>query len=73
MFGFTVTRWVDADSGEQAELKAIEALKKEPRFDFPPELRDHRSRVTFEEVTPDKSINVPEVLPGAAWFPMDSG
>jgi hypothetical protein len=72
MFGFATTRWVEANSSEEAELKAIEALKKEPRFDFPPELRDPRSRVLFEEVTPVEPIDVPDVLPGLAWFPMDS-
>ena len=72
MFGFYVTRWVEAESEEVAELKAIEALKREPRFDFPPELRDPRSRVTFEEITPVEPDDVPEVLPGMTWYPMET-
>ena len=69
--GFYTTRWVEATDPAGAELRAIELLKKEPRFDFPLELRSPRARVSFEEVVPVDPDDVPEVVPGVAWYPME--
>lgn len=48
--GFYATRFVDADSAEDAEMLALDVLRGEEVFRFPPEQRTEDAKVFFEEI-----------------------
>ena len=71
--GFFVTRFVEADSVEQAEQNALLLLRSEPKL-APPEgyKPSGRARVFFEEISEVRPEEVPDPQPGIAFYPMES-
>lgn len=70
--GFYATRFVEADSREQAELSALELLRHAPELDVAPEFRTQDTKVYFEEI--DEVLVEPEQESGAGftYFTMGS-
>src|SRR3546814_7547538 len=50
LVGFYTTRFVEADSPEQAEIMAIELLRNDPSLDVSSEHRTQRAKVFFEDI-----------------------
>lgn len=50
LIGFYTTRYVEADSPEQAELLAVEQLRNDPDLEVPSEYRTQDARVFLEEI-----------------------
>lgn len=48
--GFYTTRFVNADSPEQAEMLALDLLRGEEFFNIPAEKRSEDAKVFFEEI-----------------------
>lgn len=48
--GFYTTRFVEADSPEQAEAFAVELLRNDSDLDVPPEHRTQDAKVHFEDI-----------------------
>ena len=71
--GFFVTRFVEADSAEQAEQKALLLLRSEPKL-APPEgsTPTGLARVFFDEISEVRPEAVPDPQPGIAFYPMES-
>lgn len=69
--GFFVTRFVEADSADQAEQKALLLLRSEPKL-TPPEgyLPSSEARVFFEEITEVERGEVPDPQPGFVFHSM---
>ncbi len=60
--GFYTTRYVDADDVDDAELKAVDRLREDPKLQLAPEHRTKDAKVfveTIEEV-PDDTPRVPD-------------
>src|SRR3546814_4101780 len=49
LVGFYTTRFVEADSPEQAEIMAIELLRNDPSLDVSSEHRTQSAKVFFED------------------------
>src|SRR3546814_18078626 len=50
LVGFYTTRFVEADSPEQAEIMAIELLRNDPSLDVSSEHRTQSAKVFFEDI-----------------------
>jgi hypothetical protein len=66
--GFFTTRWVEADSEDEAELACLDSLRRDPIFELPAgHPRPPEAKVYVEEIT-----EVPELQQnggsGATWF-----
>jgi hypothetical protein len=74
LLGFFTTRFVRAETPEQAELLALEMLRADPQLDVPPSRRTKDTRVYFEKIEEIDSIpdDVTEPGTGYAFFPMGS-
>ena len=48
--GFYTTRFVDAQSPEQAEMLAVDLLRDDEDLEVPPEHRSQDARVYFEKI-----------------------
>lgn len=48
--GFYTTRYIEADSPEQAELLAVEVLRNDPDLEVPSEYQAQDARVFLEEI-----------------------
>ena len=74
LFGFYTTRFVRADTAEQAELLALETLRADPKLDVPPAKRTKDTMVYFKEI--EEISAIPEGVDGSgtgyAFFPMGS-
>jgi hypothetical protein len=59
--GFYTTRFVEADTPEQAELMAVESLRADPDLEVAPKHRTGEARVYFEEIheVPDETERKP--------------
>jgi len=59
--GFYTTRFVEADSPEQAELLAVELLRNDPDLEVAPKYRTPEARVIFEDIdeVPAETKRVP--------------
>ncbi|MBU1384890.1 MAG: hypothetical protein KKG14_13970 [Alphaproteobacteria bacterium] len=69
LVGFFVIRCVEAETEEEAEAKALAALKQEPMFDLGGAAKPKDARVYFNEIV---EIDEPLAqLPGATWFEME--
>ena len=73
LYGFYTTRWVEADSAEEAEILALEMLKGEQTFQVKsPKLREQsKAKVYFEEIVPVRVTKQKRINAGAAWFEME--
>jgi hypothetical protein len=73
LVGFFVTRFVEADSVEQAEQNALLLLRAEPKLAPPAGYTPTgKARVFFEEISEVEAGDVPEPQPGIAFYPMNS-
>jgi hypothetical protein len=73
LFGFYVTRFVEAASPADAESRALEALHTEPKLAPPAGYEPSGiARVCFEEIVELHPEQVPAQQPGFVWHPMDS-
>jgi hypothetical protein len=71
--GFYVTKFVEAADAEQAELRALDRLRADPKLAPPPGFRPtDKSRVFFEAIEEVAADEVPDPQPGIAWYPMGS-
>ena len=72
--GFFTTRFVRAESAEEAEMMALEMLRSDPTMDIPPEKRTKDAMVYFEEI--EEITEIPdgcsEPGTGYTFFPMNS-
>ncbi len=50
LIGFYTTRYVEADSPEQAELLAVELLRNDPDLEVAPKYRTQDARIFLEEI-----------------------
>jgi hypothetical protein len=69
LMGFFTTRWVEAASPEEAELKALAMMRVEDTFKLPdgrPKPKD--AKVFFEEII---EVDGPQTRGGATWYAMD--
>jgi hypothetical protein len=66
--GFYATRWVEAPSPDEAEVVALDALRREPVFDIPVEQRPKDARVYFTEIVETQGPEGPNS--GATWYVM---
>ena len=73
LYGFYTTRWVEAETTEEAEMTALALLKSEPTFQITsPKLREKSTaKVYFEEIDPVRPPKRKPVNGGATWFEMD--
>ena len=74
LVGFYATRFVEADSAEEAELSGLEMLRNDPSFEIRSEkLRQQEppAKVFFEEIVEvaPETDQVPNK--GATWFNME--
>jgi hypothetical protein len=74
LFGFYTTRFVRADTPEQAELLALEILRADSKLDVPPAKRTKDTMVYFREIEEISAMpdGVPDSGTGYAFFPMGS-
>jgi len=71
--GFFVTRFVEADSVEQAEQNALLMLRAEPKLAAPAGYTPTRkARVFFESISEVEAREVPDPQPGIVFYPMNS-
>jgi hypothetical protein len=71
--GFYVTRFVQAGNEEQAEHRALEVLRADPKIAPPPGFRaTDKTRVFFEAIEAVPAEAVPDLQPGFVWYPMES-
>ena len=71
--GFYVTRFVKARNAAEAETRALEVLRADPRLAPPAGYQPKGiARVHFEEIEAITRAEVPDPQPGFAWYPMDS-
>lgn len=63
--GFYTTRYVEAETAEQAELIALELLRNDAALDLPLEHRSENARVYFESV--EEVAEDTERVPGAGF------
>ncbi len=50
LVGFYTTRFVEADTPEQAELAVLELLRSDASLELPPEYRSQDAKVYFEDI-----------------------
>lgn len=66
--GFYTTRWVEAETPQQAETAALALLRAEDNFKRPTDFAGPvDARVYFEEIV---ATDGPQVQGGASWFVM---
>lgn len=72
LVGFYATRYVEADTPEQAELIALDLLREDAGLDLPPEHRSQDARVYFESIdeVPEDTERAPNA--GFVFFTMGS-
>ncbi len=72
-YGFYTTRWVEAESANEAEEVALRLLKDEATFNvISPKLREqYKAMVYFEKIEPVKATKRKRINAGASWFKMD--
>lgn len=68
--GFYTTRYVEAETPEQAELFALERLRNDAALDLAPEHRSENARVYFESIeeVPEDTERTPDA--GFVFFTM---
>ena len=72
LVGFYTTRCVEATDPDDAEARALQLLRGEPRLAPPPGYQPAGiARVVFEEITELPGSSVPAQQPGFAWHPME--
>ena len=69
LVGFFVIRCVEADTEDEAETRALAALKQEAMFDLGGVAKPKDARVYFNEIVEIDAPLAP--LPGAIWFQME--
>jgi hypothetical protein len=74
LMGFYTTRFVRAETPEQAELQALEILRTDPKLDVPESRRTKEAMVYFEEIEEIASVpdDIPESGTGYAFYEMGS-
>lgn len=69
--GFYVTRFVEADSPQEAEQASLSNLKNEERLKLPEEVKpDNDAKVYFEGIEEISHSEVPETQPGVTFYVM---
>ena len=70
--GFYATRFLEADTSEQAELLAVELLRNDPDLQVAPKYRTEDARVFLEEIdeVPHETKRIPNK--GFTFFLMDT-
>jgi hypothetical protein len=72
LVGFYVTRFVEAIDTQEAESRALEALRGDPKLVPPADYKPSGiARVHFEETAELPQDKVPTPQPGFVWYPMD--
>lgn len=69
LIGFFIVRCVEADTEDEAETRALAALKQEAMFDLGDATKPKDAKVYFNEIVEIDEPLVP--LPGATWFQME--
>lgn len=73
LVGFYLTRFVEAVNAEEAETRAMQGLRSEPKLAPPPGYKPSGiTRVWFEEIAELPADQVPARQPGFAWYPMET-
>jgi hypothetical protein len=72
LLGFYTTRFVHAETAEQAELLALELLRSDPNLDLDPSKRRKDTMVYFESIEEIDSIpdGISEPGTGYTFYPM---
>lgn len=68
--GFYTTRFVEADSPEEAELLAVALLRDDPSLDVLAEHRTHDARLYFEDINEVPSDTEQKPNSGFTFFTM---
>lgn len=66
--GFYTTRWVEASSPDEAELIALDELRREEVFQVAADQKSKDARVHFTEIVEVSAPEGPNT--GAAWYVM---
>jgi hypothetical protein len=73
LVGFYVTRFVQAETTEDAEVLGLNSLRTEESLQLPEGVMPPpTAKVYFEEIVEIEESEVPSVPPGFTFFPMDS-
>lgn len=73
LVGFYTTHFVEAADAAEAESRALDWLRNEPRLAPPPNYQPTGiARVIFEEISERASTHPPDHQPGFAWHQMDA-
>ncbi len=73
LIGFLITRFVQADSPEEAENIVLGRLKDEESLKLPAGVSPSAiAKVYFEQITEVSEEDVPSVQPGFTFFPMEN-
>ena len=71
--GFFTTRFVKADTAEDAELAALTILKEDKNMALPDGvLPTEKAKVYFEEIIEVSKEDVPDIEAGFAFYAMDT-
>jgi hypothetical protein len=70
LVGFYTTRYVDADTPEQAEHLALELLRDDPSLELAPEHRTPNAKVYFERIDEIPANEQQEPNAGFVFFTM---
>jgi hypothetical protein len=72
LLGFYTTRFVNAETAEQAELLALELLRSDPNLDLDPSKRRKDTMVYFESIEEIDSMpgGISEPGTGYTFYPM---
>ena len=69
--GFYTTRFVQANDSESAELLAVDLLRKDKKLRGVLNPRSDPPLIFAEEIDAVQADEVPEIVPGFAFFPAD--
>jgi hypothetical protein len=70
LIGFYTTRYVEADTSEQAEHLALELLRNDPSLQLSPEHRTKNAKVYFEKIVEIPATEQHESNAGFVFFTM---
>ena len=72
LMGFFTTRFVRAETAEQAELAALKLLRADPKLDAPPEKRTKEAKIYFGSIEEIDSLPEGMTEPGGGYvfYPM---
>ena len=71
LVGFYITRFVEADTPEEAEKKALASLKNEESLQLPKGVSPEKNaKIYFEEIEEVMESEVPEINAGFSFYVM---